>query len=218
MVDEALIGVGRKTAQAATFQVPPAQLRRFQRELRRLGDRSPRAMSTAIRTSVNAAHGQLAKAIGGPQGILNLPAKIVRERGMTKRFEREGTNITGAQLSMHGARFSIARFGARQTRKGVAYKIDRRGARKTITAAWIADPASKRPLGVGSVGKRRDQVNVVFVRPTTKRRPIAAARGPSVGEVALESSEVRRLATDEFGKRLVHEAGRQVDRLLRRRD
>lgn len=199
------------------FSVPSDQLRSFRRELDKLGDDAPRAMSAAINRATKSTQGQIAKAIGGPSGILNLPVKAVRERGMRLTLKRDGGNITGAILSMRGARFSLARFAARQTAKGVAYKITRSGARQTIEKAWIADPNTRRPLGVGAVGRRRQKVNVVFGR-IGSRYPVFAPHGPSVGEVALKSSEVRRIGSEELGTRLVHEAGRQVERFLRRRN
>ena len=106
---------------------------------------------------------------------LNLKAGELKKRNITLKKARYKN--PAALIKVSGKRIPLAKFGARQIKSGLAYKIDPQGGRKKVLGAFMATMPS------GHVGgftrKLEDGTNRV------DRLPIDELQGPSVPKVFL---------------------------------
>ena len=114
-----------------------------------------------------------------------------------KQEKKASENDISTNLFIRGhERVPLKQFGARQTKKGVSYKINKKEKRKNVISAF-------RP-NIPRLG------NHVFLRETKSRKPIRKLYGPSVLGVYIVNKMV------EFSQeQLSDELGKQVERRVR---
>ena len=107
-------------------------------------------------------------------------------------------------LAISKKKFALIHFKAKQTKKGVTYQIEKSGGRKRIPVAFIRSPRGAK---------------VVFRRetPQTKRMPIIALNGPSVGVVFERVRGIARGVTKTAHKNLEKYIDEQIKLALSKR-
>ena len=180
-------------AEGTTVEVKfdEAKLRGVQNKLRGASSAMPRVMTRAINRTTQSAKTETGRRIS--QAINITQSSIKKRILMTKAtFSRWiGT------LGISEKRFSLIHFKARQTKKGVTYKIEKSGGRKQIPAAFIRSPRGAK---------------VVFRRetPQTKRLPLVALKGPSLGVVFERAGGIARGVTKSAYKNLEKNIDEQI--------
>ena len=157
MVDERLVD---ERLDAGVFQLRFNRGQLLQAELRlgRHRKRLPRVLAGAVNDTARWAVTQIGRAIRD---------KVAMKQSDIKPHIKR-TRATAAQPSARitlsrSERLSLKRFGARQTKRGVSYRIERAGGRKRIDGAFIVD----------SLGGH------VYRRTGPERLPITKLHGPS---------------------------------------
>lgn len=171
-----------------------AKLRRIQLMLRDIPRAMPRVMSRAINKTAKSAKTSIARQIATE---INMKISVIK-KNITLR--RASYRIWRAVLEIWTGRIPLINFAAKQTAKGVSYKIDKKGGRETIKSAFIATMAS------GHKG--------VFKRKGAARLPIVELRGPSVGEVYRSSAGLAQTAERRAYKELERNIDDQVKLVL----
>ncbi|MCE5185079.1 MAG: phage tail protein [Planctomycetaceae bacterium] len=144
------------------------RLREVQLMLREI----PRGMATVMSRGIN-------------KTAVSVRAEVVRkiaaEVNLSQKRIREALTISQANWTKWAATINISRkriglinFGARQTARGVSYKIDKAHGRKAIEHAFIATAK-----GAENVWVRETDADGTLV----PRLPIVRLQGPSIGEV-----------------------------------
>jgi len=142
------------------IQFDRRDIARVQRLLRDVPNALPKVMSRAINKAAAGARTRVTRRVAK---LVTLRQKDVRDQLKLRRATyRKWTAV----LTIGGKRFALARFGARQTRRGVTYRISRAAGRKRIARGFLATM----PGGHEGAYERRD-------RP---RLPVGEKRGPSV--------------------------------------
>lgn len=175
-----------------------AKLRGVQRTLRHIPNAMPKVMCRAINRTTKSAKTETGRRISR---TINIKQSAVKKRILMIKatFGRwVGTLAIGEK------RFSLIHFKARQTKKGVTYKIEKSGGRKRIPVAFIRSPRG---------------VKVVFRRetPQTKRMPIIALKGPSLGAVFEGARGIARGVTKAAYRNLEKNIDAQIKLALSKR-
>lgn len=147
-------------------------------------DKATRALVRALNRGINSAQTFMAQKLAKDLGMKN---KDVREKLVLQEANK---NRLSARLAASLNRIPIMDFNARQTSRGVSYKLA--GSRGFIPSAFIAT------MGSGHTG--------VFVRAGRKRLPIDERFGPSIGHVfaKYQAAGLAR-AQEMMAKNLEHE-------------
>lgn len=174
-----------------TVDSPAKQIEKLERLLGNARVAVNRNIATALNATGKKATAKIAKEITTE---LAAPQKIVKKQiTMTKAGkERLGLTVTLAKSS----RMSMRHFGARQTKKGVSYRVSKSKGRKFIAGAF----QGPKP-GVMKVSWRGN----VFKRVGSKRRPIQKLMGPSPWGVFVKNKvqrKVRRFIEKELKTQL----------------
>ena len=128
---------------------------------------------------------------------VSIPQKVVR-----KYVKSELVGDRSAVLSLEKSkRISLKEFGARQTGKGVTYKIDKTGGRKTVVGSFVGPR-----VGLTSVKLRGH----VFKRKGKSRLPVVKLHGPSPWGVIKKNKRVLAVK-----KKLQEELKKQMAERLR---
>jgi hypothetical protein len=138
-------------------------------------------------------------------GTVNVKRKdIDANKATAHRFGGVRLNVWGlnAEVSVTGRRIPVYRFGAKQIKKGVSYKIEKGGGKKRIESGFIATMESGHTGAFARVGKARFPIDEKF--------------GPSIPHVADESPEYQKLAEFDAGELLEKNTAQQVERYLER--
>ncbi len=144
--------------------------------LRDIKNGAPKAIAGAINDTIKKAKTRLLQSKGELRSKVNIKRKDIAPYVDTSK-RANVSRLTG-RLSVHSSkRLSLAYFGARQTNKGVTYKIERRGARKLIPGAFGYPDGTS---GFLWVARRRGR----------ERNPIVFLRGPSAWGVFSKASVV----------------------------
>ncbi len=142
------------------------------------------------------------RVVDGIRQTVAIKAKDLRHRYVTLR--KANYRRMYATIHISGGRIPLIRWGARQLKRGVSYRINRSGGRKKISGAFIATMDS----GHQGVYKRRGKA----------RLPIDELHGPSIPQVFQNSAEFsRRVFEQETAKKLKAEVRTQLKLVLRRR-
>jgi len=175
-----------------------AKLRRVQKMLRGASSAMPRVMSRAINRTTKSAKTETGRRISQ---VINIKQSAVKKKILM--FKATFNRWVGT-LGISEKKFSLIHFSARQTKKGVTYKIEKSGGRKRIPVAFIRSP--------------RD-AKVVFRRetPQTKRLPLIALKGPSLGVVFERTRGIARGVTKTAYKNLEKNIDDQVKLALSKR-
>lgn len=172
-------------------------LRRVEKMLQGIPNALPKVVSRAINRTASPAKSEISQGI---REKINATAKRVNER---INIIKATYNNWIATIHISRRRLPLMAFGAKQTAKGVSYKIKRNGSREFIPHAFIATMKS------GHEG--------VFERDWMERLPITEKFGPSIGEQFRNLPSLIRRVTDSAYERLEHNIDSQIDYLLMRR-
>ena len=136
-------------------------------EVRKTLKSVPQGMNKVMSSAINATTREAKTSIGKKiRTVINAKAKDVNRRLVLKKATRTRWQ---AAIEISLKRLPLKTFSARQTKKGVSYKINKSGGRKKIDSAFVATMPS------GHVG--------VFKRSNEQRLPIGERYGPSIGQV-----------------------------------
>jgi hypothetical protein len=161
--------------------------RRLRGAARQLGhDRAPVAVARALNRTVRTVRTHASRDVAKDMGI----AKGDVMKAMTLK---DATRFTlKALVSVFGRRMPLSRFRARQTRRGVTYRL----------------PGGRDLLPGGFIATMRSDHEGVFLRRRKARLPIDEKFGPSVPYVfakAKITDALKRLARSTFSKNLERE-------------
>jgi len=189
----------------ATVKFSERNLRNLQRQFKGYESAMPKVMSRAINKTAKAARTKAAREISG---IIKVKVGRVRKAiGIKKATYFTWQADVG--VDHKSQRIPLIDFAARQTKKGVSYKIDSTGQRKTIPSAFIT---TVRTLW----NKDAKGHKGVFVRRGTASHPIDQYFGPSIGRVFAGSSAIIARVTGEASTNLKKNIEVQTDLLLKK--
>ncbi len=183
-----------------SVKVPDKQIKEIRGMLHGLPKALPKVIVRAINKVANKSKTFIIRRITKAVAI-----KQADLRRRNVRMTRATWSRWLARIVVSGGRIPLTKFGARQTKRGVTYRIQRGGKRGRIERGFIARMPS------GHEG--------VFVRQRSRGRlPIGEARGPSVPAVMENIPELQPGALDEKASAdLEIEVVRQADIFLERR-
>ena len=173
------------------------KLRQIERQLKGIPGAMPTVMSRGINRTAGPALTQIIREMAAS---LNLKSKAIREKVDLKKATRSRWTAT---IKLSGRRIALKEFGARQTRRGVSYKIQKSGAKQQIESAFIATMSS------GHTG--------VFKRKGKSRLPVQELRGPSLGRAFEGAESLVRRVTEDTRKNLAMQIDKQVKYILEKR-
>lgn len=151
------------------------------------------------------AKGSRTQIVNALAGEIALKKTIIRN---AIRYQKPSYTRWMAQLDVFGTRIPLLDFSARQTKKGVSYKIDKKGKREKILHAFIGDMRS----GHRGVFKRSGtDENLVG------RLGINEKFGPSLGGVFENAGNIAAEIQRDAGERLVKNADAQLALMLEKR-
>lgn len=185
------------------------KIKRLEKKLGTFKKKMPRVMSRSINKTLTSARVQATNEI--TQKIALKKTRAKRAMVLTKAtFAR-----WSGKIHFQKRRIRIIAFGARQTNKGVTYKISKTGGRKLIPGAFIT-----------TVRKRQRAENRgVFARKFKKgskpkrvdRWPIIQQRGPSMGSLFGKNLNIRDKVIEGAAKNLTKFITAQVKLILEKR-
>lgn len=156
---------------------------------------------------------------------LNIKAGELKKRNITLR--KASYRRQSATIGIRGSRIPLEKLSARQTKKGVTYKIGKVGPRKLAQRAFIATMKSghrgvfKRVAIMNQDTPNKDQVwfmppwSPSFDESQSKRLPITELKGPSVPQVFQDIAEFSKSVHErKISTNLERELARQVQALL----
>ena len=124
--------------------------------------------------------------------VLKVKQKAVKQQ--TRKGRRATASFPNTKIVLKkSSRIPLKEFGARQTKKGVSYKISKKGKRETITSGFVSNK-----LG-----------DHVFVRVGKSRLPLRKPMGPSPWGVF-----VRQKMKPEVQEQVEVELEKQLDRRI----
>lgn len=159
-------------------------------ELRKLGEDLKIAPRELLRLQVLAINDTLGGRRGGRRGLRQIvSSKITQRINIKKRdvessiyVERSTTlRPTGVLRIAETRRLDLRYFGARQTRRGVSYRIERQEGRKLAKGAFVVQRFG------GNVYMRGVQIEGWKGRMKNSRLPIFKLRGPSAWGVFVKA-------------------------------
>ena len=171
------------------------KLKKLQKELKGIPRALPKVMSRGLNRTATSARTQISRSLSKRIG---LKIKDVRDKLTLKRATYSNWR---SAVKIGGKQFGLIKFGARQTKKGVSYKWERK--RVLIRHAFIA---------IMPTGHRG-----VFMRKGPARLPIKEMKGPSLSQVFTGAQdEVNRIQTESLAilQKNIHD---QVNLILKRR-
>lgn len=197
----------------SSVQLDPRQVRQVRRGYGRAAELLPKAINRAIPIVGRKARVATVRAIAGN---VNVRQAKLYQRGNRRRPVRDRTykvgELVGYRMTIDKGRIPLGRFNARQHwRKGqtrgrvrsrVSYKIDKSGARRRVTDAFLLEFSS------GYEG--------VYRRQGSGRLPLVELYGPSIPHVAERDKDVRDVMDRQAGDNLVAEVESRLDWILSR--
>jgi hypothetical protein len=171
------------------------KLKMLERQLKGIPRALPKVMSRSLNRTATQARTQTSRELAGRVG---LRIKDVRDRVILQRASYRNWR---SALTISRRRIPVYRLAARQTRKGVTYKKERK--RVLIRHAFI----TTMPSGHTGVFRRRD----------SGRLPISELKGPSLGQVFTGAQDMANRIQRESMERLQKNIHDQVNLILKRR-
>jgi len=173
-------------------------------------------MASVLNKARNQVYSATSEPVGWSQeirSILALKAKDVKKALYKGRNATKDKLYTSTGVNK-GRKLGLIDFGAKQTKKGVSYRIDKRKPRKTAPSAFIAN-AKKGGKASGDVASKQ-----VFKRKTESskydgRLPIYKLTAPSVWGIVVKNNidkRIRRAAK----YRLEFQMNQKAEELVRR--
>jgi len=186
-------------ADMVTITVDEAKLKRLRRDLADIPKALPKIVSRSINKVATYTRTKIVREITAD---VNLKRGEVTKRNI--RTKKASYKKWSATIGVSGRRVPVHHFGARQTRKGVSYRIRKSAGRQTIAGAFIA----KMPSGHEGVYRRTGKTAL----------PIIELYGPSVPQVMSGIGELAQQQLEaDAGARLEREIDTQVGLLIERR-
>jgi hypothetical protein len=178
------------------IQIAAPQLARLIRAVGEARKSLPREISAAINATAKKTRLDIGRKIRAEiavkkESVENL-IKVVRQSSPL-RLSAQVRLIKGKNADEEGWRIPLRDFGARQTKSGTSYKINKKGGRATVRSAFM----------VPSMG------NHVFKRTTEKRLPIVKLMGPSPWGVFI-----KKKLTPVQQKEIEAELAKQIERRI----
>jgi uncharacterized FlaG/YvyC family protein len=189
-------------ADAIEIQFDEKRLDEIRKLLRDIPNAMPKVISRGINRTTTSTRAEIAR-------------QIAAEVKITQSAVKKGIKVTKAtqtrwqaDLDLFTKRIPLIKFGAKQIKKGVSYRISKSGGRKKIT-----DPARpfKQTLPSGHVGIFRRHT------PETKRLPIVELKGPSIGGVFEGAAGIAAEVQESAGQKLTKNVDQQIAFILSRR-
>jgi len=171
------------------------KLKKIQRELRAFPKALPKVMSRGLNRTATSARTEISRSLAGRIG---LRIKDVRDK---LSLQRATYSNWRSAVGVSGKKFGLIKFGARQTKKGVTYRLKQK--RVLIRHAFIAS------MKTGHRG--------VFLRKGAARLPIQELRGPSLAQVYTGAQDQVNRIQAESAARLAKNIYDQVNLILKRR-
>lgn len=147
------------------MRISKRDVRRIARGLGGYSARIPSQLAIAVNATGKKVVTRLSRDV---RGELAMKARDVKKLIAQKKAHK--TNLASQVTLKHGSRPSLKRFSPRQTRKGVSYRVSKRGSRKLALGAFMG--AKPGQLSVKLRGH-------VYKRVTKKRKPITRLDGAS---------------------------------------
>ena len=174
------------------------RLQKIERMLRGIPNAMPKVISRAINRTATPAKTQTAREISKDAALKigDIKKSITLVKATYNRWQ--------AEIGISRKRIQLKKFGAKQTKKGVSYKVRKKGKREKIEHAFI------QTLSSGHEG--------VFKRKGEGRLPIVQLFGPSLGYVFEEAGSIAADVTKSAYEKLRANIDSQVKFLLARRN
>jgi hypothetical protein len=171
------------------IEISAPQLARLTRAVGDARKSLPREISAAINATAKKTRLDMGRKIRSEIAVKKEPVEKV-----IKLVKQSTPSHFSAQVTLQESwRISLRDFGARQTRSGTSYKINKKGGRATVRSAFM----------VPSMG------NHVFKRTTEKRLPIVKLMGPSPWGVFI-----KKKLTPVQQKEIEAELAKQIERRI----
>ena len=149
------------------LSIPPRQLRELKESIKGTKKKLEKELAIAVRATTKKTKTIVNRQV---RQELAINAKGVNEVLSVKVDVTNKINPRGTVTLHHSKRPSLKRYSARQTRKGVSYRIDKKGGRRTVPGAFMGP----RP---GQVSPRLS--GHPFKRVGPNRKPIVKLHGAS---------------------------------------
>jgi len=189
---------------------------------------TPRQVPKVLRNGLNRTMG---RSVAGKKTIAAMTAnRLGQDVSMSKKVMGKAFRIRQATLSRHESsvtissrRFRIVDLKAKQTKRGVTYRIKRKGRRQLIEGAFMAtvtaggSETSASHLGVF---KRKSSAATATGRDSQGRMrrgrlPIVELRGPSLAQIVKNAPAILDEVQSQAGPMLEKNITDQVMRVLR---
>ena len=189
--------------------VSRGQMRALKEMLRSIPKDIPRALARALNKVGKLTHTKILKRIASEYTVTQ---RELKKRNISLR-KAHFKNLT-AIIRISGRRIRLLAFKAKQTKKGVTYKIKKTGRRKLVYGFKESPPESGKPTTMP--GGHRG----VFKRKGRKRLPIIELYGPSVPAIfqnirAFTAATFQREIGNKLGKEMMVQAGLMLQRKRR---
>ena len=181
------------------------QMRSLRAMLREIPRDVPKVINRALNKIAKSTHVKILRRISGEYAISQ---RILKEKNIF--LIRSNYKSLTAIIRIKGRRIQLLSFKAKQLKKGVSYKIKKKGGRKVVYGFMESPPGSGKatvmpnPVGPGHRG--------VFKRRGRKRTPIVELYGPSVPAIFQNIQEfaagtLEREIGNKLGKELIVQTG-----------
>lgn len=189
-------------AEAVEIKFDEKRLEEIRKLLRGIPNAMPNVMSRGINKTTTSTRAEIARRIAAEVKITQ--AAVKKSIKVTKATRTRWR----ADLDLFTKRIPLIKFGAKELKKGVSYRISKSGGRKKIT-----DPARPfiQTLPSGHIGVFRRHT------PETKRLPIVELKGPSIGGVFEGAAGIAAEVQESSMEKLELNIDRQVAYILSKR-
>ncbi len=189
------------------------QIQALRRLLREIPRDVPKVINRALNKVAKSTHVKILRKISGEYAVSQ---RVLKEKNVF--LTRSNYKNLRAIIKIKGRRISLLAFKAKQLKKGVSYKIKKKGGRKTVYGFMESPPGSGKatvmpnPIGPGHRG--------VFKRRGRKRKPIVELFGPSIPAAFQNIQEftagtLEKEIGNKLGKELMVQAGLMLQRKRR---
>lgn len=179
------------------MKIDRQQINRLEKALGDKAKRLPQEIAIAINATAKKTKTNMSRQV---RGELTLPAKSINQTlAVTRKASKQ--SLSGQVRLSKTKRIPLRDYKARQTKKGVSYKISKSGPRKTIASAF----QGPRPGKINPSWNGR-----VFIRKGKSRLPITQKFGPSPW-----GSYVKKRMKPETKRATKLELRKQVEKRIR---
>ncbi len=192
------------------------QMRALREMLRSIPRDVPKALTRALNKVAKSTHVKILRKISGEYAVSQ---RDLKEKNVF--LIRANYKNLRAIIRIKGRRIQILAFKAKQLKKGVSYKIKKKGGRKIVYAFMESPPGSGKSTMMPVKGKSTSEGHRgVFKRRGKSRLPIVELYGPSVPAIFQNVREfaaetLQREIGNKLGKELMIQAGLMLQRKRR---